>query len=391
MSYNVPSLMNTYPRSQYRFERGEGVYLFDGNDRRYLDFAAGIAVNLLGHCHPHLVDALKQQADALWHISNMYQIPAQEKLATRLTDMSFADKVFFSNSGAEAMECAIKTARKYFHAKGQPEKYRIITFEGAFHGRTLATLAAGGQAKHLEGFGPVMEGFDQVKPGDHDALKAAITDETAAILIEPISGEGGVRAVPPQCLQGLRALCDEHNILLIFDEVQCGVGRSGFLFAHEAAGVKPDIMAIAKGIGGGFPLGACLTTEEAALGMQAGSHGSTYGGNPLAMAVGNAVLDIILDSDFLDHVKNISSYFQQRLASLVDSYPKTYVELRGEGLMRGIQLASNVDVRPFVDKLRQDKLLTVAAGENVLRLLPPLIIEKTHIDEAISILEKAAQ
>ncbi len=383
--------MNTYPRSQYRFERGEGVYLFDGNDRRYLDFAAGIAVNLLGHCHPHLVDALKQQADALWHISNMYQIPAQEKLATRLTDMSFADKVFFSNSGAEAMECAIKTARKYFHAKGQPEKYRIITFEGAFHGRTLATLAAGGQAKHLEGFGPVMEGFDQVKPGDHDALKAAITDETAAILIEPISGEGGVRAVPPQCLQGLRALCDEHNILLIFDEVQCGVGRSGFLFAHEAAGVKPDIMAIAKGIGGGFPLGACLTTEEAALGMQAGSHGSTYGGNPLAMAVGNAVLDIILDSDFLDHVKNISSYFQQRLASLVDSYPKTYVELRGEGLMRGIQLASNVDVRPFVDKLRQDKLLTVAAGENVLRLLPPLIIEKTHIDEAISILEKAAQ
>ena len=388
MSFNAPSLMEVYPRCDITIDRGEGVYLYDINGKQYLDFAAGIAVNSLGHCHPHVVNALKDQADKLWHTTNLYQLEGQARFAARLSENCFADRVFFSNSGAEALEGAIKTARKYFSAQGQEEKYRIITFEGAFHGRTLATLAAGGQAKHMEGFGPMPEGFDQVARGDLSLVKAAITPETAAILIEPISGEGGVSAVPRDFMQGLRALCDEKGLLLILDEVQCGMGRTGFLFAHEMSDITPDIMGIAKGIGAGFPLGAFMATEEVARFMQPGTHGSTYGGNPLAMAVGNAVLDIMLADDFLEHVKAMGSYFQQRLMSLSSLYPNVFKDVRGEGLMRGIALKP--DVRPFVDTLRQEGLMSVGAGENVLRLLPPLIIERSHIDEAIDILERTA-
>ncbi len=296
-------MMPTYARAKLAFERGEGVWLFTADGERYLDFGGGIAVSSVGHSHPHLVKALTDQAQKLWHTSNVYQIPEGERLAKRLTDLTFADVVFFTNSGAEALEGSIKTARKYHSANGHPERYRIITFEGAFHGRTLATIAAGGQKKYLEGFGPVSPGFDQVPFGDHEALKAAIGPETAAILIEPVQGEGGIRPVPTQCLRGLRELCDEHGLLLIFDEVQSGVGRTGKLFAHEWAGVTPDIMAVAKGIGGGFPMGAFLATTEAAKGMTAGTHGSTYGGNPLAMAVGNAVVDLVSDPALLAHVE----------------------------------------------------------------------------------------
>ena len=382
-------LYDTYARAPLRFERGEGVWLIAEDGTRYLDFAAGVAVNSLGHAHPHLVSALKEQADKVWHLSNLYEVPGQESLSRRLTEATFADKVFFTNSGAEALECAIKTARRYHFSKGHPEKFHIITFEGAFHGRTLATIAAGGQAKYLEGFGPKAPGFYQVPFGDMGALKAAISEETAAILIEPIQGEGGIRTVPKEFLQELRSLCDEYGLLLILDEVQSGVGRTGKLFAHEWAGVTPDIMAVAKGIGGGFPLGACLATAEAASGMVAGTHGSTYGGNPLAMAVGNAVMDVIMADDFLQQVRDVSLVFRQGLASLADRFPDVIEEIRGEGLMLGIK--AKVPSADLLKAIRAERLLAVPAGENVIRLLPPLVTTADEAREGLARLERAAE
>ncbi|NLS18175.1 aspartate aminotransferase family protein [Rhizobium sp. P40RR-XXII] len=382
-------LYDTYLRAPLRFERGEGVWLVTENGERYLDFAAGVAVNSLGHAHPHLVAELKAQADKVWHLSNLYEVPGQEKLSKRLTDVTFADKVFFTNSGAEALECAIKTARRYQFAKGHPEKFHIITFEGAFHGRTIATIAAGGQEKYIEGFGPKAPGFDQVPFGDLDAVRAAITDATAAILIEPVQGEGGIRPATNEFLRGLREICDEHGLLLVLDEVQCGVGRTGKLFAHEWAGIKPDIMAVAKGIGGGFPLGACLATAEAASGMKAGTHGSTYGGNPLAMAVGNAVLDIVLAEGFLQHVRDIALVFRQGLASLKDRFPDIIEDVRGEGLMLGVKAA--IPQAELLQAIRAEHLLGVPAGDNVIRLLPPLVVTADEAREGLARLERAAE
>ncbi len=384
-----PQLLPTYNRADVAFVRGEGPYLFAEDGERYLDFGAGIAVNALGHAHPHLVETLREQAGKLWHTSNLYRIPDQEKLAKRLVDATFADTVFFGNSGAEAMECAFKMARRYHYVNGQPERFRIITFEGAFHGRTLATIAAGGQAKYLEGFGPKVEGFDQVPFGDVAALKAAITPETAALVIEPVQGEGGLRTVPAEFLRKLRALCDEHGLLLIFDEIQTGVGRTGKLFAHEWPGVTPDIMAIAKGIGGGFPMGACLATKEAGKGMVAGVHGTTFGGNPLAMAVGNAVLDVVLKPGFLEHVREIAGYARQQLSGLIAEHPNVFEGLRGEGLMIGLKM--KVPNLEFVAALRKHHMLSVGAGDNVVRLLPPLIIEEAHVREAVAALDAAAK
>ena len=384
----ISPVLPTYKRAPFAFERGEGARLVTTTGESFLDFGAGVAVMSLGHSHPHLVAALKEQADRLWHTSNLYEIPGQQRLAERLTAATFADTVFFCNSGAEALECAIKMARKFHAHHGHPEKFRIITFEGAFHGRTLATLAAGGQAKYLEGFGPKVEGFDQVAFADHAALKAAITPETAAILVEPVQGEGGIRPLPPQCLKGLRALCDEHGILLILDEVQCGVGRTGKLFAHEWAGITPDIMAVAKGIGGGFPMGACLATEKAAQGMTAGTHGSTFGGNPLAMAIGNAVLDVVLEEGFLAHVNGMARHMAQKLEGLKAAHPSIIEEVRGQGLMLGLKLKPlNTD---FVAAAYEEKILVIGAGDNVVRLLPPLTITKEDIDEAIERLSRAA-
>ncbi|MEM5471423.1 aspartate aminotransferase family protein [Hoeflea sp. AS60] len=380
-------LYDTYNRVPIVFERGNGVWLETPEGERYLDFAAGIAVNSLGHAHPHLVEALKAQADRVWHLSNLFEIPDQSRMARRLTEVTFADKVFFTNSGAEALECAIKTARRHFYVNGQPERYGIITVEGAFHGRTLATIAAGGQAKYLEGFGPKTAGFDQVPFGDHEALKAAINENTAAILVEPIQGEGGIRPLPVECMRGLRDLCDEHGLLLILDEVQTGVGRTGRLFAHEWAGIEPDIMAVAKGIGGGFPFGACLATANAADGMTAGTHGTTYGGNPLAMAVGNAVLDVILEEGFLTHVNDVALVMRQGLASLKDRYPDLIADVRGSGLMLGIKCAkSNTDL---VMAMRNEHILAVPAGDNVVRLLPPLTVTAEEAREALSKIEGA--
>ncbi|OLP58308.1 acetylornithine transaminase [Xaviernesmea oryzae] len=381
-------LYETYMRAPLRFERGEGVWLIAENGKRYLDFAAGVAVNSLGHAHPHLVEALKVQADKVWHLSNLYEVPGQETLAARLTAATFADKVFFTNSGAEALECAIKTARRYHYAKGSQEKFTIITFEGAFHGRTLATIAAGGQAKYLEGFGPKAPGFLQVPFGDLDAVKAAIDDETAGILIEPIQGEGGIRVASREFLQGLRALCDEFGLLLMLDEVQCGVGRTGKFFAHEHYGITPDIMAVAKGIGGGFPFGACLATAEAASGMVAGTHGSTYGGNPLAMAVGNAVLDVVLAEGFLEQVRDTALVLRQGLASLKDRFPDVIEEIRGDGLMLGIK--GRVPVAELLGAIRAEDMLAVPAGENVVRILPPLITTAEEAREGLNRLERAA-
>lgn len=382
-----PALLPVFARMELAFERGEGAWLISTKGERYLDFGSGIAVNVVGHAHPHLVEALQTQATKLWHTSNLYQIPDGERLARRLVDHSFADTVFFTNSGAEALECAIKMARKYHAASGHAERYRIITFEGAFHGRTLATLAAGGQQKYLDGFGPKVDGFDQVPFADHAAIEKAITAETAAILIEPIQGEGGVRVVPTQCLRGLRDLCDRHGLLLIFDEVQCGVGRSGKLFAHERSGITPDIMALAKGIGGGFPMGACLATTEAGKGMTAGTHGSTFGGNPLAMAVGNAVLDVVLAPGFLDHVEKVALLFKQRLAEVKDRHPRIIAEVRGEGLLVGLKMA--VPNTEMTAALLKQQMLAVGAGDNVVRLLPPLIIDETIIGDAISRIDRA--
>jgi acetylornithine/N-succinyldiaminopimelate aminotransferase len=389
MSDKNSPLLPTYARADIAFERGDGVWLTATNGERYLDFGGGIAVACLGYSHPHLVKALTDQAQKLWHTSNLYQMPEGERLARRLCEATFAETVFFTNSGAEAMECAIKMARKYQYVSGRPERYRIITFEGAFHGRTLATIAAGGQAKYLEGFGPKVDGFDQVPFGDHKALEAAIGIETAAILIEPVQGEGGIRPVPPQCLRGLRALCDQHGLLLMLDEIQCGIGRTGKFFAHEHAGVTPDIMAIAKGIGGGFPLGACLATKEAAKGMTLGTHGTTYGGNPLAMACGNAVLDIVLAPGFLERVAQAGLALRQRLAELKDRHPTVIAEIRGEGLIMGIKTkVTNTDL---VAAGRAEHVLTIAAGDNVVRLLPPLIVTDEDIREAVHRLDKACQ
>ncbi len=381
MSSDSP-LYESFARVPVHFERGEGVHLYDNHGNEYLDFAAGIAVNSLGHSHPHLVETLKAQAETLWHVSNLYESPAQEKLARRLCENTFADRVFFTNSGTEALECAFKTARRYHHDKGHPERYELITFEGAFHGRSLGAIAAGGNEKYMEGFGPKVEGFPHLGFGDHDALKAAITENTAGILIEPIQGEGGIRPVPHQCLRGLRELCDEHGILLVYDEVQCGVGRTGKLFAHQwIDGVEPDIMAIAKGIGGGFPVGACLATEEAASAMQPGTHGTTYGGNPLAMAVGNAVLDVILEDGFLETVQQRAIFLRQKLAEVADSYPDIIESVRGDGLMQGFKCkATNLDV---VAAFRGEHLLSVPAGDNVVRLMPPLIVTEDEIREAV--------
>jgi acetylornithine/N-succinyldiaminopimelate aminotransferase len=381
------AMMPTYARAKLSFERGEGVWLYTADGERYLDFGGGIAVSSVGHSHPHLVHALTEQAKKLWHTSNVYTIPEGETLAKRLTDLTFADVVFFTNSGAEALEGSIKTARKYHSANGHPERFRIITFEGAFHGRTLATIAAGGQKKYLEGFGPASPGFDQVPFGDHKALEAVITPETAAILVEPIQGEGGVRVIPTQCLRGLRDMCDKHGLLLIFDEVQSGVGRTGKLFAHEWSGITPDIMAVAKGIGGGFPMGAFMATTEAAKGMTAGTHGSTYGGNPLAMAVGNAVLDIVAEPAFLAKVEQTALLLKQRLAELKDRFPSVIAEIRGKGLLVGIRtIVPNTDL---VAELREQKMLTIGAGDNVVRLLPPLTADESDVGEAVKRIEAA--
>ncbi|MFE1602747.1 aspartate aminotransferase family protein [Methylobacterium sp. ID0610] len=382
------ALLPTYARAKVSFERGEGAWLVARDGSRYLDFGAGIAVNALGHSHPHLVAALTEQAQKVWHVSNLFEVPEAERLAQRLVDNTFADVVFFSNSGAEANEAAIKMARKYHAAGGQPERFRIVTFEGAFHGRTLATIAAGGQQKYIEGFGPKVEGFDQVPFGDLAALKAAITPETAALMIEPIQGEGGLRVVSPEWLRTLRALCDEHGLLLIMDEVQTGVGRTGKLFAHEWSGVTPDIMSAAKGIGGGFPMGACLATREASRGMVVGSHGTTFGGNPLAMAVGNAVLDVILAPGFLDTVRKTGLLLKQRLAELKDRHPNVIADVRGEGLMMGLRcVVPNTD---FAAAVRDQHMIVIPAGDNVVRLLPPLTIGEAEVGAALDRLDAAA-
>jgi acetylornithine/N-succinyldiaminopimelate aminotransferase len=388
-SQAFPPVMPTYARADLAFERGEGMYLHGTDGRRYLDFMSGIAVTALGHAHPKLIAALTEQAQKLWHVSNVFRIPEGERLAKRLTEVTFADTMFFTNSGAEAMECGIKLVRKYHAHNGHPERYRIIGFEGAFHGRTLATLAAAGNKKYIDGFGPKVDGFDQVPFGDHKALEAAIGPETAGILIEPIQGEGGIRPVPTQCLRGLRELCDRHGILLFFDEIQCGLGRSGRLFAHEWAGVTPDVMAIAKALGGGFPVGACLATAKAAAGMTAGSHGSTYGGNPLAMACGNAVLDVLLTPGFLDNVQQVASHLKQQLQGIVERHPDVFEEVRGQGLLLGLKC--KVPQNDVGAALRARQLLTVNAGDNVVRLVPPLIAETKHVVEACAIIEAAAQ
>lgn len=385
----IAPVMPTYARAPLEFERGEGSWLTATDGTKYLDFGAGIAVNALGHAHPKLIAALEAQARRVWHLSNLYEIPEQRRLAERLTDLTFADTVFFTNSGAEAMECAIKTARKHFAAKGEAQRHRIVTFEGSFHGRTLATISAAGSEKLTAGFGPLLPGFDILPFGDHDALQAAIGPETAAILVEPVQGEGGIRPVPFDCLRGLRALCDQSGLLLIFDEIQCGVGRSGTLFAHEQAGVTPDIMAVAKGIGGGFPLGACLATEHAAAGMTAGTHGSTYGGNPLACAVGAAVLEEVATPDFLAEVARKAALLRQRLAELVDSH-ESIAGVRGLGLMLGLCIAGAYKNGDFVAKAREAGLLTVPAAENVVRILPPLNAADEDIAEAVRRLDAAA-
>jgi acetylornithine/N-succinyldiaminopimelate aminotransferase len=380
-------LLPVFARVDLGFERGEGAWLIATNGERYLDFTSGVAVNALGHAHPHLVAALQEQATKLWHMSNLFKSPDGERLAARLCEHSFADFVFFANSGAEAMECAIKITRKHHAAKGHPERYRIITFDGAFHGRTLATLAATGSAKYLEGFGPPMDGFDQVTLGDLDAVKKAIGPHTAGILIEPLQGEGGVRAAPHAFFKALRQLCDDNGLLLIFDEVQTGMGRTGDLFAYKRIGVTPDVMPLAKALGGGFPIGACLATADAAAGMTPGTHGSTFGGNPLAVAAANAVLDVMLKPGFFEHARKMSLLLKQKLASVVDRHPDVLAEVRGEGLLIGLKAV--VPSGDLVTALRDQKLLTVGAGENVVRFLPPLIVTEAEIEESVQRLERA--
>jgi len=379
-------MLPVFARADLAFERGEGPWLIATNGDRYLDFTSGVAVNALGHAHPHLVAAVQEQAAKLWHVSNLFRIPEGERLAARLCEASFADVAFFCNSGAEAMEACIKMARKFQAVNGKPERYRLITFEGAFHGRTLATLAAGGQQKYLEGFGPRVDGFDQVTLGDLEATKKAIGPHTAGILIEPWQGEGGVRAADPSFFRALRQLCDDNKLVLIFDEVQTGMGRTGKLFAHEWTGVTPDIMALAKALGGGFPIGACLATLDAAVGMTPGTHGSTFGGNLLAVAAANGVLDVMLAPGFFEHVQRSSLILKQKLASIVDRYPDVVDEVRGEGLLIGLKAV--VPATDMAVALRDEKLLTVGAGENVVRLLPPLIVTEAEIADAVSRVER---
>ncbi len=385
----IPVVMPTYARADVVFERGEGPYLYATDGRRFLDFAAGVAVNALGHAHPYLIKALTEQAHKVWHTSNLFRVAGQESLAKRLTELTFADTVFFTNSGAEAWECGAKVVRKYHYENGNPQKTRIITFEQAFHGRTLASISAAKQEKLVKGFGPLLDGFDQVAFGNLNELRNAITPETGGICVEPIQGEGGIRAGSVEFLRGLREVCDEFGLLLFFDEIQTGVGRTGKLFAHEWAGITPDVMAVAKGIGGGFPLGACLATERAASGMTAGTHGSTYGGNPLATAVGNAVLDLVTAPGFLDGVQRIAGILQGRLTDLIAKHPGFFLELRGQGLLLGLKVAPPVG--DVVAKLRANGMLSVPAGDNVVRLLPPLIIEERQVDEAIAILDQTAR
>ncbi|MDX5593149.1 aspartate aminotransferase family protein [Pseudovibrio sp. SPO723] len=385
---STSSLFQTYARADIEFERGEGVWLIATDGRRYMDCASGIAVSGLGHSHPKLVEALQEQAGKLWHVSNLYQVKGQEELGALLVENTFADRVFFCNSGAEAIEGALKTARRYHYAQGHPEKSRVITFEGAFHGRTMTALAAGGQQKYLEGFGPAPEGFDQVPLGDLEAVKAAITPETAAILIEPVQGEGGVRPVELSFLRALRELCDEHGLLLVLDEIQCGVGRTGKLFAHEWAGITPDIMAIAKGIGGGFPVGAFLATDEAASAMVPGTHGTTYGGNLLAMSVGKAVMEVVTEPGFLEGVQNKSLLLKQSLAEVVDRHPEVFEELRGSGLMLGLKCKPQV--AEVLGAMRSVGLLPVPAGDNVLRIMPPMTITAEEIRLLTEMISEAA-
>jgi len=369
-----PALLPTYNRTDIAFVRGEGSWLFAEDGKRYLDFGAGIAVNAFGHANPKLVAALTEQAGKLWHTSNLYRVPGQESLAKKLVENSFADTVFFTNSGAEAAELAFKMARRYQYVSGHPERYQIISYEGAFHGRTLAAIAATGNEKYLEGFGPKMQGFDQVPLEDLAALNKMIGPQTAALIIEPVQGEGGVRPVAPEFLRALRKICDDKGLLLIFDEIQTGVGRTGKLFAHEWLGITPDIMCVAKAIGGGFPLGALLATAEAAKGMTAGTHGTTYGGNPLAMAVGNAALDLALAPGFLDHVNKVAGYLNQQLGALVAAHPAIFEGVRGQGLMLGLKM--KIPNGDFITAARQAGLVVLPAGDNVVRLLPPLTLSE---------------
>jgi acetylornithine/N-succinyldiaminopimelate aminotransferase len=382
------AVLPVYGPSPVVFERGEGVRMYDENGKAYLDFIAGIAVNALGHCHPVLVDALTKQANTLWHTSNMFRVPGQERLAQRYVDLTFADFAFFTNSGAESIEGCIKIARRYHWSKGQPERIGILSFEGSFHGRTLGGINAGAQEKYREGFGPRLPGFRSIPFGDHEALKEAIkAPDLAAVLIEPVQGEGGVREVPPQCLKGLRDLCTEHGVLLIYDEIQCGAGRTGKLFHHQwVAGAEPDLLAAAKGIGGGFPMGMILATAEAASGMAKGVHGTTFGGGPLAMAVGNAVLDVMTSEGFLERVRRVAGVMQQGMESLKGRYPELVLEVTGAGLMRGLKMKD--DPLPLRGKLAERGLLVGTAGANTLRLVPPLVITEDDVREAIDIIDQ---
>jgi len=375
------AIVPTYVRADLTFERGDGCWLTTTNGERYLDFGAGIAVVSLGHSHPHLLEALANQGGKLWHTSNLFQMPEGERLARRLADATFADQVFFANSGAEANEAAIKMARRRQWIGGHPERFHVLTFEGAFHGRTLATIAAGGQPKYMEGFGPKVEGFDQIPITDIAAVEAAITPATAAILIEPIQGEGGVRTVPAAFLRGLREICDKHGLILIFDEIQTGVGRTGKLFAYEHAGVHPDILTSAKGLGGGFPIGACLATADTARGLSVGVHGTTFGGNPLAMAIGNAVLDVVLAPGFIENVARLGLLARQKLAQIKDAHPRIVEEVRGEGLMIGLKL--KIAPAEFAAFARNEHLLTIPAGDHVVRILPPLVITDEELGEGV--------
>jgi acetylornithine/N-succinyldiaminopimelate aminotransferase len=384
----ITPLMPVYPRCEVRPVRGEGVYLYGENGEKYLDFASGIAVNLLGHGHPHLTEAIQKQAATLMHVSNLYGSPQGEAFAQRLVDLTFADTVFFTNSGAEAVECAIKTARRYHHAKGNPHKHDLITFSNAFHGRTMATISATNQEKLRDGFAPLLPGFKVVEFDNLDAALAAVDENTAGFLLEPIQGEGGIRPASHEFIAGLRAVCHEKDLMLVFDEVQCGVARTGTLYAYEQYGVEPDIMASAKGIGGGFPLGACLATEKAASGMVIGTHGSTYGGNPLAMAAGQAVFDVIANDEFLANVRQMGERLRSALEQMIPNHDHIFESVRGTGLMLGIKMKT--DSRQFVNWLRGQGLLTVAAGDNVMRVLPPLVIDESHIKEFVEGLSAAA-
>jgi len=384
----ITPVMPTYGRWDVAVEKGEGCYLWATDGRKFLDFTSGIAVTSLGHCHPYLIEALTKQAGQLWHSSNLFRIPGQERLAQRLVENSFADTVFFNNSGAEAVELSIKVARKYQSETGHPERYRVIGCNGSFHGRSFATLAAAGAEAYLKGFGPVMDGFDHVAFNNLNEMRAAVTDKTAAILVEPVQGEGGVRAPSADYLLGLRQICDEFGLMLVYDEVQCGMGRTGKLFAHQWAGVPPDIMAVAKALGNGMPIGACLATEKAAVGMVPGTHGSTFGGNPLATAAGNAVLDVMLDPGFFDRVNDTAKYLWGKLEALVGSYPQLFDSVRGSGMLLGVKCV--VTAGDIVAKAREKGLLVLTAGDNVLRILPPLVAGQAEIDEAVGIITKVA-